>query len=116
MVSEKLLRESSKDKITINEQSSISREQIRLRVPFDSFKAKQGVSVNTLGPGHKRSLSAAKDEKDVMYNAAISFEKQMEEIVHTFFKLDDGLKVKKLEELRTRYHKPRKCLPTTIMY
>jgi hypothetical protein len=71
-----------------------------LRGPFDSFKAKQGVSVNALVSGHKRSLSVAKEpvtfEKDVMCKAAMSFEKQMEEIVHTFFKLDDGLKAKKL--------------------
>jgi hypothetical protein len=114
VVSENLLGESSKDKRVIKEQSGISREQIRLRGPFDSFKAKQGVSVNTLVSEHKRSLSVAKEpvhfEKDVMYKAAISFEKQMEEIVHTFFKLDDGLQVNKLEDLRTKYSQAKEVL------
>jgi hypothetical protein len=52
---------SSEGKKTIKGQSGISREQIRLRGPFDSFKAKQGVSVNKLVSGHKRSLSVAKE-------------------------------------------------------
>jgi hypothetical protein len=44
VVSGNLLGESSKDKKTIKGQSGISREQNRLRGPFDSFKAKQGVT------------------------------------------------------------------------
>ena len=43
VVSENLLGESSTDKRVIKEQSGISREQIRFRGPFESFKAKQGV-------------------------------------------------------------------------
>ena len=45
-----------------------------------------------------------------MYKAAMLFEKQMEEIVHTFFKLDDGLQVNKLEDLRTKYSQAKEVL------
>jgi hypothetical protein len=114
VVSENLLGERGKNKKTIKEQSGISREQIRLRGPFDSLKEKQGVSVNALVSEHKRSLSVAKEavnfEKDVMYKAAMSFEKQMEEIVHTFFKLEDGLQVNKPEDIRTKYSQAKEVL------